>query len=111
MTRRSVYFRVFAALVHVLVLQSARAGLVPATDVNPDPDVFECYLTADEQDVTIGGATVHALVYKDDPPAPFAPATPGIPALIPTASAGHHRSPKTSSPSTSATSSTTRASS
>jgi FtsP/CotA-like multicopper oxidase with cupredoxin domain len=54
----------------------ASATLISATDVNPDPGVFEFYLTAIEQDVTINGTTVHAMVYKDDPPAlPSAGAT------------------------------------
>ena len=35
-------------------------------DTNPDPNIFEAALSADEQDVDIGGTTVHALIYKDD---------------------------------------------
>lgn len=34
-------------------------------DTNPDPKVFEADLSVDEQDVNIGGTTVHALIYKD----------------------------------------------
>jgi FtsP/CotA-like multicopper oxidase with cupredoxin domain len=52
----------------------ASAQLASATDVNPDPDVFEAYLTADEQDLVINGTTVHAMVYRDDPPGGGAPA-------------------------------------
>jgi len=73
-------WRLFLATASTLAL-----GLVPvgaqvdlATDVNPDPDIFEAYLTADEQDVTINGVTVHAMVYKDDPPGGGVP--PRIPA-------------------------------
>lgn len=57
----------------------ARAALVNATDVNASPTVFEAWITADEKDVTIGAATVHALTYQDDPPAPFLAAPAGIP--------------------------------
>ena len=35
-------------------------------DTNPDPNIFEANLSADEQDVNINGTTVHALIYKDD---------------------------------------------
>ncbi|MFN0059197.1 MAG: multicopper oxidase domain-containing protein [Planctomycetota bacterium] len=59
--------------------QPASAQLDQATDVNPDPNIFEAYLTADEQDLTISGVTIHAMVYKDDPPVPSGIA-PGIPA-------------------------------
>jgi FtsP/CotA-like multicopper oxidase with cupredoxin domain len=69
-----------ALLACLLGGSSASAGVVPATDGNDDPHVFEAYLTADELDVTIDGTTVHALVYRDDPPAPFTAAPPGIPA-------------------------------
>jgi len=53
------------------------AQVASATDVNPDPDVFEAYLTADELDLVINGTTVHAMVYHDDPPGG------GVPARIP----------------------------
>ena len=69
-----------AISIQVLIGSPASAALVSATDVNPDPNIFEAYLTADEQDVLIGGATVHAMVYKDTPPMPFLPAPAGIPA-------------------------------
>lgn len=59
---------------------SSKAQIISATDINPDPNVFEAYLTAQEQDVTIAGQTVHALVYKDDPPLPFTSSGAGIPA-------------------------------
>lgn len=55
-----------------------RAALIQATDVNPDPNIFEAYLTADEQDLTIAGFTAHCMVYRDDPPG--GPSTAGIPA-------------------------------
>jgi FtsP/CotA-like multicopper oxidase with cupredoxin domain len=63
-----------------LACGTANAGLVAATDTNPDPDIFEAYLTADEQDIVIDGATVHAMVYKDSPPIPFVAAPPSVPA-------------------------------
>ncbi|MCC2655707.1 MAG: multicopper oxidase type 3 [Panacagrimonas sp.] len=58
----------------------ASAAVVSATDTNPDPNIFEAWLTADERDVTIAGTTVHAMVYEDDPPPPFVSAGAGIPA-------------------------------
>ena len=60
----------------------ARAALIQATDVNPDPNIFEVYLTAMEQDLTIAGTTVHAMVYKDDPPSPFVSAGATIPSPV-----------------------------
>ena len=63
----------------VICLHSNAQQLLPATDTNPDPNIFEAYLNADEQDVTIAGATVHAQVYRDNPPVPFLPAGNGIP--------------------------------
>ncbi|MCU1268599.1 MAG: multicopper oxidase type 3 [Acidobacteria bacterium] len=59
---------------------SSKAQIISATDINPDPNIFEAYLTAQEQDVTIAGQTVHAMVYKDDPPLPFTSSGAGIPA-------------------------------
>jgi len=64
----------------VITSQAMAQQLLPATDTNPDPNIFEAFFTADEKDVTIGGVTVHAMVYKDTPPAPFVPAGNGIPA-------------------------------
>src|SRR5882762_6879502 len=61
-------------------VRSSKAQIISATDINPDPNIFEAYLTAQEQDVTISGQTVHAMVYKDDPPAPFTSSGAGIPA-------------------------------
>src|SRR5512141_2926617 len=60
----------------------ASAALVSATDVNPDPHIFEIYLTAMEQDLTINGTNVHAMIYKDDPPPPFVAAAANIPAPV-----------------------------
>lgn len=34
-------------------------------DTNADPNIFEAFLSADEQNVNINGTTVHALIYKD----------------------------------------------
>ncbi len=73
-------FLIVQALAFTLMNNHAHAALVAATDTNPDPNIFEAYLTADEQDVIINGTTVHAMVYKDDPPAPFSAAAPSIPA-------------------------------
>src|SRR5829696_8244083 len=60
---------------------SANADLFPTTDINPDPNIFECDLTADEHDVTIGGSTVHAFAYKDLAAA-VPPASAGIPVQV-----------------------------
>jgi FtsP/CotA-like multicopper oxidase with cupredoxin domain len=60
---------------------SASADLFSLTDVNPDPNIFECDLTAIEKDVTIGGATVHAFNFKDENAAAV-PASAGIPILV-----------------------------
>jgi FtsP/CotA-like multicopper oxidase with cupredoxin domain len=71
-----------AILIGVGVVTPAGASLISATDVNPDPNIFEVYLTAMETDITIAGATVHAMVYKDDPPAPFVSAGATIPGPV-----------------------------
>ncbi len=76
---RGVRLGLLAIPFFALALPSAHAQLVPATDVNPDPDIFEAYLTADELDIMIDGTMVHALVYRDDPPSGI-PAAAGIPA-------------------------------
>ena len=52
-------------------IQPASATTISQTvlnvvDTNPDPNIFEANLSADEQDVDINGTTVHALIYKDD---------------------------------------------
>lgn len=71
---------VMVALALSTFIQSSKAQIITATDINPDPNIFEAYLTAQEQDVTIAGQTVHAWVYKDDPPLPFTSSGAGIPA-------------------------------
>ncbi len=63
------------SVVTLLWLAVGDAPLVQATtlfrpvlevvDTNPAPHIFEAELSADEQDVLIGGTTVHALIYKD----------------------------------------------
>jgi len=78
--KRAVLLGSVAITMLLAAPESAHAGLVSATDVNPDPDIFEAYLTADEQDIVIDGITVHALVYRDDPPSPHVAAPAGIPA-------------------------------
>ena len=55
-----------AILIAAALAPSAKADLVQTVDVNPDPNIFECFITAIERDVTIDGSTVHALVYKDE---------------------------------------------
>ena len=39
--------------------------VLDVVDTNPDPNVFAAELSVDEQDVIIGGTTVHTLIYKD----------------------------------------------
>ena len=70
-----------AILIAAALAPSAKADLVQTVDVNPDPNIFECYITAIERDVTIDGSTVHALVYKDESGA-VPPASAGIPILV-----------------------------
>lgn len=77
---RHTVLAVIVIATSLIICSQANGQVVSATDVNGDPNIFEAYLTADEQDVSIGGATVHAMVYRDDPPIPFSPAAPGIPA-------------------------------
>jgi FtsP/CotA-like multicopper oxidase with cupredoxin domain len=60
---------------------SAHADLFSVTDVNPDPNVFECDLTASEKDVTLAGSTVHIFTYKDESAAAV-PASAGIPVQV-----------------------------
>jgi len=71
-------FRPLLLLVGAMLATPAAAQVGQATDVNPDPNIFEAYLTADEQDLTINGVTVHCMVYRDDPLGGG-----GIPAAIP----------------------------
>ena len=59
----------------------ANADLFSTTDLNPASNIFECDLTAVAKDVTIGGATVHAMAYKDEN-APVPPASAGIPIQV-----------------------------
>lgn len=73
--------RALALLFAAAFATSARADLFSLTDINPDPNIFECDVTAIEKDVTIGGATVHAFNYKDGNAAAV-PASAGIPILV-----------------------------
>ena len=70
-----------AILIAAALAPSAKADLVQTVDVNPDPNIFECFITAIERDVTIDGSTVHALVYKDESGA-VPPASAGMPILV-----------------------------
>ena len=81
-TRPSAIFSALAFFIAGLVAPSATAGLLSATDVNPDPNIFECDLTANERDVTIGGANVHATVYNDEMAPAVPPASAGIPVQV-----------------------------
>jgi len=60
---------------------TAKADLFTLTDVNPDPNIFECDLTSVERDVTIGGANVHIFTYKDENAAVPA-ASAGVPIQV-----------------------------
>src|SRR5205809_7976907 len=62
-------------------IPSANADLFDLTDVNPDPNIFECDLSSVEKDVTINGTTVHAFTFKDEN-APVPPASAGIPIQV-----------------------------
>jgi FtsP/CotA-like multicopper oxidase with cupredoxin domain len=73
--------RALAILFAAAFTTSARADLFTLTDVNPDPNIFECDVTAIEKDVTIGGATVHAFNFKDGNAAAV-PASAGIPIQV-----------------------------
>ena len=54
--------------------------VIDVVDINPDLNVFEASLSVDEQDVNIGGTTVHALIYKDlNNPEAYAGIPDGIP--------------------------------
>ena len=70
-----------AILIAAALAPSANADLFQTADVNPDPNIFECVITAIERDVTIDGSTVHALVYKDESAA-VPPASAGIPIQV-----------------------------
>src|SRR5882762_5317132 len=62
-------------------ISCANAELYNVTDVNPDPNIFECDLTSVQKDVTIDGSTVHAFTFKDEN-APVPPASAGIPIQV-----------------------------
>ena len=62
-------------------IPSANAELFNVTDVNPDPNIFECDITSVERDVLINGASVHAFTFKDEN-APVPPPGAGIPIQV-----------------------------
>ena len=62
-------------------IPSANAELFNVSDVNPDPNIFECDLTSVQKDVTINGATVHAFAFKDEN-SPVPPASAGLPIQV-----------------------------
>jgi FtsP/CotA-like multicopper oxidase with cupredoxin domain len=63
-----------------VVAASLSRPALDVVDVNADPKIFEAHLSADEQDVSIGGTTVHALIYKDlNNPGAYAGVPSGIP--------------------------------
>ncbi len=69
--RHSYLVSIFSALLIFLCVQPVAATtlsqpVLNVVDINPDPNIFEAALTAAEQDVTIDGNTVHAMIYKDD---------------------------------------------
>ncbi len=68
--REGLGLTLFAVVVLVLGFHSAWAStitksVVNVRDINPDPNIFEAELSADEQTVMIGGHVAHALIYKD----------------------------------------------
>jgi FtsP/CotA-like multicopper oxidase with cupredoxin domain len=71
----------FVILAVLAVVPSARADIFSVTDANAAPNIFECDLTAIEKDVTLAGATVHAMVYRDDAAAAV-PMSAGMPILV-----------------------------
>src|SRR5256885_15901117 len=62
-------------------IPSATAELFNVSDVNPDPNIFECDLTSVQKDVTINGATVHAFAFKDEN-SPVPPGSAGLPIQV-----------------------------
>ncbi|HEY6226484.1 MAG TPA: multicopper oxidase family protein, partial [Verrucomicrobiae bacterium] len=60
----------------------SKADLFELTDINPDPHIFECDVTAIQNDVTIAGATVHAFNFKDENAGALPPASAGIPIQV-----------------------------
>jgi FtsP/CotA-like multicopper oxidase with cupredoxin domain len=71
----------FVILSVLAVVPSARADIFSVTDANAAPNIFECDLTAIQKDVTLSGATVHAMVYRDDAAAAV-PMSAGMPILV-----------------------------
>ena len=68
------------ALTCIWAATSTRAALVPVTDNDPSPNVFDCSLAATPITVTIGTNTnVKAWYYKDTSAGAATPSTAGIP--------------------------------
>src|SRR4029079_11264355 len=70
-----------AILFAAAFVSPASADLFSLTDVNADPNIFECDLTAVERNVTIGTTSVHIFTYKDEN-AGIPPASGGIPVEV-----------------------------
>ncbi len=87
-TRLSALTGALAFFIVAATSPSAIAGLLSVTDVNPDPNIIEIFLTAKERDVTIGGANVHANVYNDEMAGAVPPASGGIPVQVINAKVG-----------------------
>src|SRR5262245_39423178 len=81
MNTRKAGATALAILFASVFIPSAKADLFNVTDVNPDPNIFECDLTSVEKDVTIGGSTVHAMAFKDENAA-VPPASAGMPIQV-----------------------------
>lgn len=60
----------------------AKADLFSVTDVDGDPNIFACDLTAIQNDVKISGANVHTFNYKDENAGAQPPASAGIPVQV-----------------------------
>jgi FtsP/CotA-like multicopper oxidase with cupredoxin domain len=61
-------------------VSSLNRPLLQVVDTNPDPKVFQAELTVDEQNVSIGGTTVHTIIYKDlNSPSAYVGTPSGIP--------------------------------
>ena len=77
----------FAAILSVLAVGIHRAQattlsqpVLDVVDTHPHPQVFEADLSVDEQDVNIGGTTVHTIIYKDlNNPGAYAGVPNGMP--------------------------------
>src|SRR4051812_3026350 len=87
-TRLSAIFGALAFLIVAMIGPSAMAGLFSVTDVNPDPNILEFFLTAKQRDVTIAGSNVHANVYNDEMAGAVPPASGGIPVQVINAKVG-----------------------